>query len=276
MSNSNLDYWDVDGQSLNTYAFNITTIGGDRVAPPRLRGGNLTIPYAVGQTYMPKVVDQKTMTLAFWVIGADENGDIPTNRDMAAMYDTNYRKLRNLFWTPNREFVLTKRFYIDGVLKTASAKAQFSSGLVPTMNGRARAVFTVDFVLADPYFYTPIVSTTLTTGTVSLTVEGDDITRAITAEFAGARQFPKIKNNTLNVEFEYYLDLSSGDTAVVDVKKFKSTTTPSGVAAFTSSASIRHSGSPFWMELNPGVNSLTLSSLTGIGVVTLKHQAVWL
>lgn len=276
MVNSTDTYWDIDGVSLNTLAFNIQSWGGDRLAPPTLRGSNLLIPHTPGRVWMPKVVDQRVITLAMWVIGADEDGNRPTSLTQAQQFDDNFRKLRNLLWQPHREFVLTKRFYVNGVLKTASAKAQFSSGLNPSMNGRARGVFTVDVLLADPYFYGTEVSQVLTTGTQSVSVDGDDRTQNIKFTFNGSRSQPKVRNNTLLMDFEYDADINSGGILEVEIQKYKATATPSGGAPMKATGLIRHSGGTPWFSLAPGANSITLSSDSGSGVVTMAYKEAWL
>lgn len=274
MTNSTETFWDVDGVSLQTYAFNITTLGGDRLAPPGLRGDNLVVPAAPGRRFMPKVVDSRTITLGMWVIGANEDGSVPSSS--SAKFDENFRKLRRLLWTPNREVILTKRFYVDGVLKTASAKAQFAGGLSPSMNQRARAVFTVDLFLADPYFYGAEQVQTLSTGSQTVSIDGDDMTRAVRFTVDGPRKNVKIRNSTLNVDVEYHGDLNTGDNVNISVKDFTSVTDPSGMDPFRSVGSIRHSGDPFWFLLQDGDNTVVVSSDTGIGPVTMAYQEVWL
>lgn len=275
MSNSTETFWDVDGVSLQTFAFDIKSIGGDRLAPPRLRGNDLTIPHAPGDLWMPKQVDARVITLDMWVIGTDEDGFAPSG-SLYRQWDDNFRKLRQLLWTPRRQVTLTKRFYVDGVLKTASAQAQFSNGIVPAMSGRARGDFSVDLLLADPYFYGPETTVPLANGSQTLDIEGDDVTRAIKLHVEGARKNVKVRNNTLNVDVEYHADLNSLDFVDIDVKKFTSVTKPNGMAAYKSVGSIRHTGAPSWLLLEPGDNSIVVSSETGIGSVTLTYQEVWL
>jgi hypothetical protein len=276
MTNSTEEFWDVDGVSLTTFAYNISSLGGDRLAPPPLRGSNLTVPHSPGRIYQQKMVDQNTITLGMWVIGAQPDGSAPVSGYAKQQFNKNFRMLRRMLFTPNREFTLTKRFYDeDGVLRTASAKAQYGGGLNPTMQGQARAVFTVDLVLADPYFYGTQLSQNLVTGTQNVNVLGDDNTRNIIFTLQGSRNRPKIRNNTLGIEFEYAADLSAGAQAVVDIRGYSSSTTPSGGSAFKSSGSILHSGAAAWFALAPGVNSITVSSTSGTGVITMQYQEAW-
>ena len=276
MTNTTDTYWDVDGVSLQTLAFNIVTLGGDRLAPPPLRGGNVQVPYSPGQRWVPKQVDQRSISLGMWVIGAREDGSVPTTQLARRQFDDNWQKLRKLLWTPLREIVLTKRFYVSGVLKTAQAKAQFRSGLEPMMSGPARAQFTVDLALADPYFYSTEVSTPLSTGSQVVSVEGDDRTRKIKIHVVGPRTNVKIRNDTLGIDVEYHDALLTGDTLDIDVAAFTSSTDPDATAPFNSEGSIRATGDAFWLLLAPGDNTIIVSSDSGSGAVTLTHQAAWL
>lgn len=273
--NTTETYWDIDGTSLQTLAYNIVTLGGDRLMPPGLRGKDLVIPYAPGEVFQDKVVDSRTITLGMWVQGVDVNG-LETTLDARRQFDANWKTLKNLLWTPRKQVTLTKRFYDGSTLKTAAAKAQFAGGMIPLMQGPARATFTVDLSLADPYFYSADVITNLVSGTQSVTVNGDDVTRAVKFQIRGPRKNIKIRNNTLGIQVEYRGDLSAGDEARIDVKKFTSKTDPVATNEYNSTGSILHEGDAFWFLLAPGANSITVTSDTGIGAITMTHQEAWL
>src|SRR5690606_8940570 len=130
--------------------------------------------------------------------------------------------------------------------------------------------------LADPYFYGPEQVLSLSTGTQTVTIDGDDTTRAINFTIDGPRKNPKIRNNTLKVDVEYHGDLSTGDEVQIDVQGYTSVTDPSGLDPFRSVGSIRHTGDPSWFLLQPGDNSVVVSSDTGIGLVSLAYREVWL
>lgn len=274
MTNSTEVYWDVDGVSLQTLAFNIETLGGDRMAPPPVRGDDILIPAAPGRRWMPKMPDSRTLSLGMWVIGAEETGLVPSDGEVRRQFEDNWRKLRNLLWVYDRELTITKRFYVDGVLKTASAKGHFTGGLNPSMNGQQRAVFTVDITLSDPYFYGPLKTEPLSASEV-VTVEGDDVTRRIFLEVEGSRNNLIVRNATLDVQVEYASTLDLGDVLNIDVQKFTSVTDPDGSPAFKSVGYIRHEGSPSWLVLKPGDNTITVASDSGSGLVTMQWQEVW-
>jgi hypothetical protein len=119
------------------------------------------------------VEDARIMTLNMWVRGSDEDGTIPSAGSIQRhTFDENLRKLQRLLWTPRRQIVITKRFYIptveltdagiditgmdedgDYVLISATTNAQYVSGLDPTMNGQTKANLSVDLKLTDPFWY---------------------------------------------------------------------------------------------------------------------------
>jgi hypothetical protein len=278
MANSTDTFWAVDGESLQTYAKNIETWGGDREAPPSLRGDDITIPNQPGDIWQPKMPEARVITLSMWVNGADDNGNRPTDGNRRALFEKNFKDLRRLLWTPRRQIKLTKRFRIYGTntIVEAEAMAQYNGGLSPQMFGPHSAKFSVDLRLADPYFYA-LPKTLPMTGAHSLTVLGDDDTRVINLAITGSRQNVKIRNNTIGVEMLYNSSLLTGAVANIDVRKYTSVTTPgTGQPAFKSVGYVRHSGSPSWMVLRPGVNNLVLSSANGTGPTIMTYREAWL
>jgi len=155
MANSTEVFWDIDGVSLQTYAYNIETWGGDRQSVPSLRGNDITIPYAAGSFWVPKIPDSRSISIAGWVVGATEDGDIPLDSNKREVFEANWNMLKRLMWTPHRQVKLTKRWkeYGSDEVLEATALAQFTGGLSPTMTGTSRATFVVQLQLADPFFY---------------------------------------------------------------------------------------------------------------------------
>lgn len=269
------EYWDVDGVSLQTMAFDIETVGKSRLAPPPLRGSDDTVPYAPGDVWVQKQVDSRIISFDMWVIGVNEDGSAPTG-PAARAFDDNFRKLRQLLWTPNRQILLTKRFYVGGVLKTATAKAQYSGGINPEMDGRARGHFTVDLKLTDPFFYGPETTVTLVTGTTNVTIGGDYDTRNLKVHVDGPRKNVVVKNNTLNVSLTNFYDLSTGDKVDIDVKAYSAVIDTTLLPPFTSSGYVRHAGDASWLLMRPGLNAMVVSSDSGSGAVKLTYQEAWL
>lgn len=268
--------WTADGVSLQTFAQNITTLGG-RFSPPPMRGDDITVPYSPGQRWIAKTPDSRIIPLAMWVRGWNADGSRPT--DTARKFDENWRTLRNLLWQPNRQIALKKKFWVEGVLRSATALAQFEGGLEPTMKGRNGAKFVVDLKLADPYFYDDELKTfNLVNGDQTIIVPGDVETRNLLLTINGSRNQIKVISKTVapDIQVEYYAALNTGDTAVIDVINYKATTTPSGLAAYTSTGKIRHAGAPHWLGIAAGSNLMNLSSTSGIGTVQLQARGAWI
>jgi hypothetical protein len=263
--NTTQTFWDVDGVSLQTYAYNIQTWGGDAQAPPPLRGDDVLVPHQAGRTWTPRVPDSRTITFGMWVVGANEDGSIPESGISRQLFERNWAMLRKLLWTPRRQVKLTKRFRVYGSSKvhTATALAQFSGGLNPSMTGRTRAQFTVDLLLSDPYFYGDEVELDIDPQkpVEEFIVLGDDRTTAVTAEITGSTKRLRVTNSTdpeRPVWFEYGRALEKGQSATIDSQKFTATHDSDG-AATPSSGNVTHEGSDHWMELEPGLVQLGVS-----------------
>lgn len=282
MTNSTDEYFAVDGQSLQTYAYNITTWGGSREEPPALRGSNFTIPGAAGQRFAPKVVDSRVITLSMWVQGSLPDGSAPTDGSARREFEFNYKKLRKLLYTPRRELTLTKRFhdYETGALVTAVGHGQYSGGLNLTMTGRARGVFTVDLYMVDPFFYgdkVTLPSFTTVTQQRTFEVVGDERTVAIDVSIKGARVNPRLTvtnpEGTNWVKYNY--SLGSSDSATLGVQGFESKTKPGTGTEFTSAGLVTHGGDTNWLAFAQGTNTLKLDSTSGSGEIIVSYKPVW-
>lgn len=277
MTNSTQTFWEVDGVSLQTYAQNIVTWGGEKQAPPPLRGEDVLIPYRPGRTWVHKEADSRTLPLEMWVLGANDDGTVPTGpRNIE--FQANLRALRNLLWNPKRQIKLTKRWMNPGspTVYKASALASFAGGFVPSMNGSARATFTVDLLLADPYFYGDEITHTFNAGSSTqaqtLNILGDDSTTAVKVQFYGDRTNPRL-SNSINGEYVELQEQIASGSVLVDVDAFTAKSGSTNHIRYVRSAV---TDSKFWMTLEPGSQTVTLSGSTGTGNATLKYRPRWL
>lgn len=304
MTNTTETFWDVDGVSLQTYAFNITTLGGDRSAPPPVRGADLKVPYMIGTKYVPRVPDARTITLGMWVQGSQEDGSAPTEEHAKRTFDRNWRKLRQLLWRPRKQFTLTKRFWLldadlvaagvdtsalpkegDWTLYSASAQATYVGGLNPTMQGQAHGVFTVDLLLSDPFFYSDEITIPFSMATggsnpgPDRTVEilGDDRTMSIEIDFEGPLTSAQILNDSeATTPFvKYAAVIADGETATVRVLPFNATHYPTGTP-YKASGNVQHKGDLYWLYVEPGTTLLKLSAQSGTGVANLRYRPAWI
>lgn len=304
MTNSTETYWSVDGQSLQTYAWNIETLGGDRNSARALRGSDLVIPSRPGSVWTPRVVDAHVVTLGMWVQGSNPDGTIPTDENARRTFDANWRMLRALLWRPRQQFTLGKQFWVpaqdladagaeeqalayDGswALIHAEAKASFAGGLVPSMNGPSHAAFTVDLRLSDPYFYgAPIsVDFSATTGAglpgplQEFFVLGDDRTTKIGFALEGPLTTPRFTSSLTEAEtwIQYTYPIADGDEVSVDVSTFESVHTET-TATFRSPGYVSHRGDASWFYLDPGPAKVNLTVQEGTGTGTLTYRPAWL
>lgn len=239
------EYWAIDGIPLQTLAYNISTWGDSRQEPPPMRGDDVTVPHAVGQRFLPKQADARTISLQMWVSSANPDGSMPSLDLQRQNFIANWSMLRQLLWNPYRELVLTKRIQYPGATAytEVTAKAQYVGGLAPTMHSDRMATFGVDLFLSDPFFYGPALS-------AGSTILGDARTYKINATLgSGAR----LTNSTNGV----WCQNNFGGTAALDVFNFRATSGGTKCAG-----AISHSGEKYWMALDPGPVSLSGGSVT--------------
>lgn len=281
MPNTTPEYWEVDGQSLQTYAFNITTWGDDRQAPPPLRGENITVPHAVGRKWVPKIPDSQVRTLTMWVLGANEDGSAPVSGDRARLFKENWSKLRKLLWDPYRELEVTKRIRHpdSGLWVPVTGRAQYVGGLVPSMVGGAAAVFTVDLYFADPFFYgdEEVIEFTLVEETQEFVTLGDSRTEEITIEFDGALVSPKLTTFPIADRWvQYDSTVAAGDVVRINVRDFKALHDPASGNPYKAAGNVKHSGSHSWLYLDDGPSGLVFSAISGSGRAKLSYLPRWL
>lgn len=245
--------WVAQGLTLNTYAFNISTLGGTRLSPPPLRGSDLEVPYRHGQVALPRYVGPQTITLGMWVQGTQRDGSAPPiGTSNYLQFIKNFRTLRKALWSVN-EYDLTKTFYNNDLeLVTATAKARFAGGLQPSMQGRAHGTFTVDLLLANPFFYAPVKTHNATVGASSVELAGDFSTTNIEIVFSGAATIKNLTN-----------DVSITTTGACTVQVMD------GIVS--SGVQVTHSGSPQLFVLNDGVNSLQVTGASA----TIKYREAY-
>jgi len=275
MSNSSQEYWEINGTSLNQYCWSIKTIGGSRLAVPKLRGDNALYPFRDGRVFRAKQADSRVITLAMFVAGINPSTDKPESRQ-DIQFNDNWRALQQLFWSPNEQLTVTRRWWQNPnapVLRTATALCELAGTMDPTMTGRTRADFAVDLLLSDPYFYGDEIETTIQANTTAvINNPGDiDIWSSITIELNGEMISPIISNTSLDPDVWFRVNTAVvADEINIDVGQF------SVINSFDNSnlvGSVTHSGDRAWMKLRPGNNSIKLTSLgnsTGNAVLSFK------
>lgn len=277
MPNNTPTYWSARGESLHTYARSIESLGpGLRV--PGFRGENIVVPGSPGDVWVPKDVASRSLPLGMWVRGTSDGG--AAFAGTSQLFHTNWNNLVRLLWTPGEQFELTKRFYdLDSTLRSATAMAEFMTGLEPTMIGKSAAKSIVELRLANPYFYDDVPQTmNLITGDNIIDVRGNAPTRRIKITINGARKNTIIRRKipaTPDHQVQITTDLSSGDFSTIDVENYSATTKRGSAPTYDSTVDVRHSGSRAWLELKPGLNVLAVSSDSGIGSIQIEYRGAW-
>lgn len=272
MTSSTAEYWEIDGTSLSQYAWNITTFGGSPRGFPPLRGSDITFAYRSGQAFRPKVADSRKIQLQMWVIGIDPTTDAFTN-DSHLQWSDNWRALQRLFWNPSGQLALTRRWNTSDGLQTATALCQIDGDMAPEMRGRAGAEFTVDLLLADPYFYgeeeTQLFElndelTITNLGDVTTTGYGCQI------DFDSGLIDPTLNNSTFTRDnWCRYVGTLASDVNLDLLNSIAHLADNSVVTG-----KIQSSGEPQWLQLLPGDNTVSFTG-TGTGTALLTWRPAY-
>jgi hypothetical protein len=270
------EWWSIDDVPLNQHGWNIRTVGGSRYGVPPMRGSDLQYAYVPGQEFRPKLPQSRTITLDMWVTGVDpDTGD--TVADSMLRWNDSWQFLRHLFWQPGRQFVLTRRWLLTSPggpgVQTASALGQLASNLDLAMTGRFRAEYTVDILLADPFFYGAEQLTQINVGQSATIVNPGDYTAAhrhFTVQFVGPLNTPTLVNLTTNPKVTLTLNaaIAAGETVTLDMAAFSALSDSGGNRI----AAVIHSGARQWMGLVRGTNTLRLTTLSGTGHAVVRFQ----
>ncbi len=275
MPNNTQTYWSVGSESLHTFAKSIETLG-PALKVPKLRGDDLVIPNRPGEVYMTKRIGSNVITLQMWVRGLAE-GSAREGQLTKVDFDTNWNNLVRLLWNSGRRFNLTKRFYdrsLDEII-AATARAEFSSGLEPTMRGRLAGRFQVDLKIADGLFFAATPTTfDLIDGNNTIEVPGNADTTKVLVTINGARTNTRLLNRTNDITLRYPNALASSAVASIDVHEMLASEVVGSTETDTTYTVLK-SGSPQWMILRPGANVIQLVSDSGTGSVQLQVQGAW-
>ncbi len=276
MANSSVEYWDIDGVSLNQYGWSITTIGGPRFNLPGRRGDNLQYAYTPGAIWRPKLAESRTISLAFFLTGMDPATGQATG-DQILRWNDSWDFLRRLVWRVEaKQFALTRRqrLTIDGTeqLLVTTGLAEMANTMEPTMTGRTRADFAMDLLMADPYFYGPVQQVAIPVGQpVTVHNPGMDAVsfKHFTITVTGPANNVKIANLTFgpNHYLQWASSVSSGQSLILDCENFTATVNGNAVPGPTVVGSRR------WMNLLPGNNLISFTTNSGGGSAKLTFQA---
>lgn len=314
MSNSSSEWWSVanldgsDELSLHQWGWSVTTVGGARYDLPAKRGSDITVAYRTGQIHRRKLVDARTITLLMFMVGWDPaTGNAPT--DQLTQWNDNWDRLRRAVfrhsaltdqrirlyrrWFLTAEDMPTVRtgdFCIKGDpgvptpgrrLLTAFANAEMTGQMQPSMTGRYRAEFQLDFQLADPYFHgVDEVQFNVNAAAAPMYVwnDGHDVAGSgyMTVDFVGPLTNPGLFNFSTSPDswVKYNGTIAAGETIRLVTNKFTAEKLMSSGSNQNRIGHITSYGARWWLTLIPGSNKLQLKCDAGSGhaAVTFRPQ----
>jgi hypothetical protein len=313
VSNSSEEFWTIrtpqgEDISLHQWGWSVTTVGGSRYDLPPRRGSDMTLAYRPGQMHRQKLPDARQITLMMFMVGWDPaTGNAPS--DQRLQWNDNWDRLRRLVYrhsalddqrvTLYRRWFLTPpqfplEFTANGVdevidhgdpgvpgpgprLLQAFSLAEMTGTMPPSMTGRFRSEFQLDFTLADPFFHGNWVSTTLhNTETVNVWNDGHDVAGPGYVEiiFKGPLTGPAIYNLSTepNSYVRYNYPIAAGETVRLVVNKFVCQQVHDDGTTTNKIGYIQNYGSRWWLNLLPGANKLKLTALVGDGTAEIKFR----
>ena len=206
--------------------------------------------------------------MTMWLDGSGSAAGWPAT-DSRLAFNNNWQALRQQFFTRNAlgsvQGQLQRNWYLTqsstNKLVTSTAMAELAGSMDLTMNGRFGAAFTVDLLLADPYFYGALQTAAIpsTGGTVTALGEGnagEGFASAVNSFTVTLSAAATVANTTAGVAFT----VASGPSFPVVVDILGYTVTDNGGVNQISKFS--HAGSRLWMALLPGANTITVSAGT--------------
>lgn len=259
-------YW--NGLALSQPYWNLTTFGGSRSGIPTMRGQDVQVAYRAGQAWRAKYPDERTVSLTMWLDGSGSQYGWPAS-DAHLAFNNNWQQLRQSFFARNaggsaqgqlqRNWWLTQQGSVKMVTSTAMAEIAGSMDL--TMNGRTGAAFTIDLLLADPYFYGAQQSVPCSGSSTVLTglgegVVGEGFASAVSTFTVQCSAPCTVTNATAGISFT----IASGASFPVTVDVLRGTIVDN--AGVSQAGRFSHAGSRLWAAVLPAANTIQVSAGT--------------
>lgn len=260
--------WTFAGVDLNSYAAMVRELtGGDTL--PDLRGDNIVIPSRVGRYPVAKLSDQRRIALVLWISHLTAAGAEGPTPPAARQARTNLDGL--LAVLARRATGPLGRVMPDGTIRTATAEC-VSVDVPEYPASRDGFPLVADFMLADPWFYGADVIVGPTTIAASptdqvVTHPGTVATGRVLLDLVGPLANPRVTNQANGFYIECLVTVAAGKHLLLDC--WAATATNDGALAI---GSLRHSGGADLFRIEPGANTLRVTSgATGGSLTTTLH-----
>lgn len=258
--------WEYNGISLNTKAWQVIEVSG--LGTPKTRGNNIEIPYKNGKRNTKKYYDEKPLIFGMVVNGVDPiTGIVPAGKTGNEQLHDNIDYL-NLIFGRRGEFTL-KRIMPNGNVR--EAKAEVYGDTDYTIKDMTSCKFTVEFLLADPFFYSATKVTELRNITEAQTTfahqnmgNAPALKHLIT--LTGPLANPVIENLSNGVWLQYLGVINNGETVIIDTENFNCFKGSLNVIS-----ALKHAGDINWLILEPGQNNIKIISETVGGSVQIEY-----
>lgn len=241
--------WSFDSVALNSSgAYGIRLLSPSEEVPSR-RGDNLLIPGRHGRTWRAKQWEQRTISLAMIVVGAN-----------ASALQTNIETIMALFGRTGARAL--SRTMPDATVRTIDAEA-VQTIFEPQSDLVYAAV--IDLLCSQPWWQRTTVATVSQTGigaspaTINITNPGTAPHTAPLITIGGAITNPKLQIG--DVWVQYTGAISGGASLILDCDQF--------TATGGSAANITHGGDASWLIIPAGASTATL---TGTGLSSASVQ----
>jgi len=251
------ELWSFNSVSLNTLAWSVATEVSKGIGVPAKRGSNLKVPYAYGERYRAKMFDPRVISLPMAMRGVDKTtGLIPPGKTEKDQLFENIDYLSGVFTT--RTQAALRRTWPDGTtIREAQAEVISELDIPPTVPLLTK--FVVDFYLADPFFYgltqkDEPTAIGATPKTWTHTNPGTAPAVKMTITLTGPLSAPKLENLSNGVWLQYNGAIGAGESVVINTAAFTMTK-----GATNMISALRHQGSPLWMILERGSNSMKVT-----------------
>jgi hypothetical protein len=263
-----------NGIDLSTLCYNVSSLTGRWTGPPR-RGKDVDVPGRHGTVRSPrKKFTSGTVVLPMWVLGCDENGEVPSDARSQEVLYHNIDRLTRLFASDTVELV---HYLPTGSVRRITGQVMDAIDLTSQAGG-TRAEFAVSLVTASAFWEDVAAVAATRTGTGLWDVVPFSGATApmdnLVVKFTGPATNPRLTNPS-GVYLAYNAVLTGSQSVSIDCN----TWLPTGTGITASVASVDHGGDPKWFVLEPGdpTPRVTASQTAGsTGVFTLSGRRKYL
>lgn len=265
-----MEEWMYNDVELNSKAWGIQSVDG--LSTPSLRGSNLQVPFANGNRWIKKRYDSKIIMLNMYALGVNEtSGLITIGMTQFEQLDANIDYLLKIFGVRGQHVL--RRTMRNGEIREALAEVYRSVEFKRKKGGDAK--FSIEFELADPFFYgTDLTRQTKAISSTEVAWTHNNpgtapVTKAVIT-LNGPLDSPKIENLDNDIWMQYQGAIAAGETVIINTADFSCE--KDGVNMISA---IKHGGDAYWMILEPGNNSLEVTTQATGGSIEIEYYPAY-